>query len=166
MGKIFAAGALLALSMMASHASDPVMRRDILGVHLDMTKEEAKTRLAEIGTFEREERKQQEIWQVRDPSFSHVMIGMSKEGKLRYITAIARDDEQAKRVAYSSVGDLKQARQVGDASIKNFKYEWALPAAGDQPETLVVASGRDEDALRSLSLKRASYGAPSAPEDE
>lgn len=154
MNKTFAAGALLALSILVSHASDGEPKRDILGVHLEMTREDAAKRLDEIGTFERDERKQQAVWQVRDPSFSHVIIGMSKEGKLRYVTAVAREDDEAKRIAYSSIGDLEQARQAGDPAIKNFRFEWSLPARQDQPAAVAVALGRDPEFLSTYSLKR------------
>lgn len=154
MKNIFAPAALLALSALISLAADTGPKRDILGLHLEMTKEEAKRRLEEIGTFEREERKQQEIWQVRDPSFSHVIMGLSKEGKLRYVTAVAREDEEAKRVPYTAVGNIKTARQAGDPEIKNFSYEWDLPASNDQPATVVNARGRDPKFLSTYSLKR------------
>ena len=148
-----------------SHTWAQEPKRDVLGVHLEMTREEAARRLGEIGTFDREERKQQEVWQVRDPSFSHVMIGMSKEGKLRYVTAIARQDAEAKRVPYSTVGDLSQARQAGDPAISNYRFEWTLPAANDQPAALVVARGRDPEFLSTYSLKRAGERDPAADEE-
>ena len=165
MKKIFTAGALLALSMLVSHAGDREPKRDILGIHLEMTKEEATKRLAEIGTFERDERKQQAVWQVRDPSFSHVIIGMTKEGKLRYVTAVAREDSEAVRVPYTSVGELKQARQAGDPSIKNFRFEWSLPARQDQPEAIAAALGRDPEFLSTYSLKRTGDTDPAAEEE-
>ncbi len=162
MKKIFAAGALLALSMLASHAADGEPKREILGLHLEMTKEEATKRLAEIGTFERDERKQQAIWQVRDASFSHLIIGMSKEGKLRYVTAVAREDSAARRIPYSAIGDLEQARQAGDPAIKNFRFEWSLPARQDQPAAVAVALGRDPEFLSTYSLKRTGETDPAA----
>ena len=165
MKKTFAVGALLALSMLVSHASERELKRDILGVHLEMTKEEASKRLNEIGPFDRDERKQQAIWQVRDPSFSHVIIGMSKEGKLRYVTAVAREDEQATRVPYSSIGDLQQARQAGDPTIKNFRFEWSLPARQDQPAAVAAALGRDPEFLSTYSLKRTGEIDPAAGEE-
>ncbi len=165
MKKIFAATALLALNMLVSHASAGEPRRDILGLHLEMTKEEATKRLNEIGTFERDERKQQAIWQVRDPSFSHLIIGMSKEGKLRYITAIARADSEATRVPYRSIGELKEAQQAGDPAIKNFRYEWSLPARKDQPEAVAQALGRDPEFLSTYSLKRVGAIEPPASEE-
>ena len=161
---------LVPLVVLLSHsaalrANPQEPKRDILGLHLEMTKGEAKKRLAEIGSFEREERKQQEIWQVRDPSFSHVIIGMSKEGKLRFITAIARDDHDAKPVRYSSIGDLNQARQAGDPAINNFRFEWTLPPLNDQPEAIVVARGRDPEILRTYSLKRTGVSDPPEGKD-
>ena len=165
MKKIFTAGALLALSMLVSHAGDGEPKRDILGIHLEMTKEEATKRLKEIGTFERDERKQQAVWQVRDPSFSHVIVGLSKEGKLRYVTAVAREDDAATRMPYSSVGDLHLARQLGDPAIKNFMFEWSLPERKNKPAAVAVARGRDPEFLSTYSLKRAGEAGPAASEE-
>lgn len=130
------------------------LQRQILGVHLNMTKDEARKRLQEIGTFVRDERKRQEIWQVRDESFSHLIIGFDKDEKLRFVTAVAREDKEAKRLAYGKIGDLKQARQAGDVKINNFNYEWELPATKDAPKTRVSARGRDRKFLTTYSLKR------------
>ena len=164
MKKIFAAGALLALTALIGVASDGGPKRDILGLHLEMLQEDATKRLNEIGTFERDERKQQAVWQVRDPSFSHVIIGASKEGKLRFITAVARTDSDASRVPYASVGNLEQARQAGDPAIKNFRFEWSLPALKEQPAAIAQALGRDPEFLSTYSLKR--IGATELPAAE
>lgn len=40
------------------------------------------------------------------------------------------------------IGNLKRARQAGDPKIKNFNYEWNLPAEKGAPATLVNARGR------------------------
>lgn len=145
---------LLACCMHArdSHAGE--VKPDILGIDLAMSVEEARTRLKEIGTFERDERKQQQIWKVRDDHFSHVIIGADKEARLRFITAVARTDAAAQPVAYSSVGDLERARQTGNPAIKNFRFEWDLAPSGSKPATRVLAMGRDDQHLSTLSLKR------------
>jgi hypothetical protein len=111
-------------------------------------------RLNEIGTFVRAERKGQEIWQIRDPSFSHLIVAFAKDGKLRFVTAVAREDPEAKRVAYEEIGNLDKARQAGDPSIKNFNYEWALPSQDGNPHLLVNARGRDPAFLTTHSLKK------------
>lgn len=131
-----------------------VPKRQILGINLNMTENEAHARLKTIGTLERTEEKRQEVWKVRDPSFSHIIIGFGKDEKLRYVTAVAREDKKAKRVTYSAIGDLKEARQVGNPKVMMFDYRWALPAAKDEPEMLVIALGRDPKFLTTYSLKR------------
>jgi hypothetical protein len=73
---------------------------------------------------------------------------------LRYITAVAREDKEAKRVPYREVGNLAEARQAGDPKIRNFNYEWELPAGKGQPVTTVIAIGRDPKFLSTVSLKR------------
>ena len=136
------------------HVSANEPSRDICGIDLKLGKAEVEQRLKEIGTFERDERKRQQIWRVRHPSFSHIIISFDKEERLRFVTAVAREDGEAKRVRYADIGDLKQARQAGDTAVNNFKYEWELPAENDQPRTLVVARGRDPEFLTTYSLKK------------
>ena len=50
--------------------------------------------LEEIGKFVRNERKWQQVWAVRDPSFSDLIVGSDAEDRLRYVTAVAREDEE------------------------------------------------------------------------
>jgi len=152
--KLVVLGSLLFLAAPLVAAPDNELAAGILGMHLNMTREQAQTRLKEIGTFERAERKQQEIWKVRDESYSHLIIGVGKDEKLRFITAVAREDNEAKRVPYSEVGNLETAKQAGDVAIKNFNYEWNLPPRHDQPETRVNARGRDPKYLTTYSIKR------------
>jgi len=128
--------------------------RAILGIHLDMPREAAQKRLQEIGKFVRDERKRQEVWEVRDKNFSHLIVGFDAKDRLRYVTAVAREDKEAIRMAYREVGDLKQARQAGDPKIKNFNYEWDLPAQNRDPQALASARGRDPEFIATYSLKR------------
>ncbi len=134
----------------------PELKREILGLHLDMGKAAVQKRLKEIGKFVRDERKRQEVWEVRDERFSHLAVGFDAKETLRYVTAMARTDKEAKRVGYGEIGDVKAARQAGDLAIKNFAYEWSLPAAGGEPAMLVIVRGRDPEFLSTYSLKRVS----------
>ena len=102
----------------------------------------------------RDERKRQEIWEVRDDRFSHLIVGFDAKEKLRYVTATAREDKEAKRVAYSEIGTLEQAHQAGDPAIKNFNYEWRLSSEKGSGEALVIARGRDPEYLSTYSIKR------------
>jgi len=69
---------LLALTSSFVTAAEPEVRREILGIRLDMTKEEVEKRLKEIGKFVRDERKQQQVWEAKDKSFSHIIVGMRR----------------------------------------------------------------------------------------
>lgn len=139
--------------------------RNILGLRLGMSEKQAHERLKEIGTYVRKETQKQEVWSVKDPSYSNILIGLAPDGKLRYVTAVAREDKEAKRVPYSEIGDLGKARQAGDAKIKVYNYQWHLDAAEGQPETLVIAIGRDPEHLSTWSLKRLGEGARAEEED-
>ena len=143
-----------ALASISVGVSAQEVQREILGIHLKLVKTDVHKRLQEIGSFVRDERKSQEVWQVRDPSFSHLLVAFAKDGKLRFVTAVAREDKDAKRVRYDEIGNLEKARQAGDPGIKNFNYEWDLPSQEGHPGMLVFARGRDPTFLTTLSLKR------------
>lgn len=143
---------LAAWSLPKAYAAAQELPRHILGIQLNITKDEARKRLEKIGSFVREE-EHQEVWQVRDESFSHLIVGFDKEEKVRYVTAVAREDKKAKRVEYEKIGELKKARQSGDPKIKNFNYQWDVPAGKERPHMLVLAIGRDPKFLTTFSLK-------------
>ena len=153
LNKFFLAG-LVSLAWASADASAGEVQRQILGIHFKLAKDDVHKRLNEIGSFVRAERKGQEIWQIRDPSFSHLIVAFGKDGALRFVTAVAREDAAAKRVPYGEIGNLEKARQAGDASIKNFNYEWNLPSQDGNPHLLVNARGRDPKFLATHSLKK------------
>lgn len=155
MKRIFALCAMLLLSCSIAAAISAVAdapARDILGIRLDMSKTAAHARLQKLGRLEREERKRQEVWLITDKRFSHILLGYDTAGKVRYVTAVAREKEQP--VRYADVADLKKARQMGDPKVNNFIFMWELEARGDAPKTQVIAQGRDPQHLHHLSLKR------------
>lgn len=158
-------GVGLAMVAGSSAAKPPVPKRQILGINLNMTENETHARLKTIGKLERTEEKRQEVWKVRDPSFSHIIVGFGKDEKLRYVTAVAREDRKAKRVKYNAIGDLKEARQVGNPKVRMFDYQWALSAGKDEPEMMVIAMGRDPTFLTTYSLKRLGRAAIEKEED-
>lgn len=144
----------MALAWASANASAEEVQRQILGISFKLAKDDVHKRLNKIGTFVRAERKSQEIWQIRDPSFSHLIVAFGKDGALRFVTAIAREDGEAKRVPYEEIGNLDKARQAGDPNIKNFNYEWDLPSQNGSPRMLVNARGRDPTFLTTYSLKK------------
>ena len=150
----FLLAGLASLAWASADASAGEVERQILGIHFKLAKDDVHKRLNEIGTFLRAERKGQEIWQIRDPSFSHLIVAFGKDGTLRFVTAVAREDAAAKRVPYGEMGNLEKARQAGDPGIKNFNYEWDLPSQNGNPHLLVNARGRDPAFLTTHSLKK------------
>lgn len=146
---------LAAVSIPAfSLAAAVTENREVLGLRLSMTAAEARARLEKVGEFVRDERKKQQIWKVRDDHFSHVIVALDKQDRVRFITAVARKDAEAKQLEYESAGQLDRARQAGDVSINNFNYEWTLAAEKNEPEMMVIARGRDPKFLDTLTLKR------------
>ncbi len=146
---------LFAISANLLGAAEPTLTpsHQILGLKLSMSEEQARERLAEIGEFLRKEDGWQEVWKVRDESYSHLIVGFGKDEKLNFVTAVAREDKEARRILYRAIGDVKQARQEGDPKIKNFKYQWEILAGKNNPHLLVLAAGRDEKFLSTCSLK-------------
>jgi len=153
MSRFLLAG-LMSLACYSAGASAQEIQRQVLGIHFRLAKEDVHKRLKEIGSFVRAERKGQEIWQVRDASFSHLIVAFDKNAKLRFVTAVSREDPEAKRVPYGQIGNVEKARQAGDPGIKNFNYEWDLPSQDGHPHLLVIARGRDSTFLTTYSLKK------------
>jgi hypothetical protein len=139
---------LLVISVLVS-AAPARPRPQIMGVSLDMTRDDARTRLQSIGSLEKEDRKRQEVWAVKDPRISHLLVGYDAEYRVRYITALARTD--GPRIRYQEVADLKSARHV-DAS-GNHKFTWEMESRGK--EFIIIARGRDPQYLDSYSVKKA-----------
>jgi hypothetical protein len=155
---LFLLAVSVSLAWASADASAKDAQRQILGINFKLAKDDVHKRLNEIGTFVRAERKSQEIWQVRDPSFSHLIVSFGKDGTLRFVTAVAREDAEAKRVPYAEMGNLDKARQAGDPSIKNFNYEWNLHSQNGSPRMLANARGRDPKFLTTYSLKKVDEG--------
>ena len=126
-------------------ALPPASVTDILGVRLDMPRDEVRGALTTIGTFEREERKRQEIWTVHDPRYSSLMIGYDSNWKVRYVTAVA--NPAGAPVTYAEVLEVSTAdlRSAGDTHT----YTWKTGT----PPYYVIAIGGPER-LTYLSLKK------------
>ena len=165
MKNIVCVSMLFAISALGNGALAQVPERQILGIQLGMTEEKVHERLKELGTLVRKEEKRQEAWQIRDPSFSHLIVGFNKDAKLRYVTAVAREDKDAKRIPYDRIGDLKKARQAGDPKVNNFNYQWELPANKVNPHMLVIAIGRDPKLLATYTLKSLEEKLPAEEDD-
>jgi hypothetical protein len=141
---------LLAIGVLASAASARP-RPEIMGISLDMSRDDARARLRSIGSLEREERKRQEVWAVKDPRISHLLIGFDADYHVRYVTAIARAD--GPRIRYQEIADLKSAQSSNAPG--NHKFTWEVESHRGKAAFIIIARGHDPQYLDSYSVKKA-----------
>lgn len=141
---------LLLLAPACNKVVEP--KPEILGVRLGMSREEAHARLRDIGQLEKEERRQQEVWRLKDdPAYSHLMVAYNKEyTSVRYVTAVA--SEQGRRLRYSDVVDVAHARK--ETTPASHAYTQELPARADEPGFIAKAIGSDPTYLKYYSVEK------------
>jgi hypothetical protein len=140
---------VMSIGVLASGA--PAMpRAEIMGVSLDMSRDDARTRLKSIGNLEREDRKRQEVWAIKDPRISHLLVGYDADNRVRYVTAIARTD--GPRIRYQEVADLRSAERVVNQG--NHKFTWEVEARRGRAAFVMIARGHDSQFLDSYSVKK------------
>ena len=148
------AAVICCLLLLASAcATEAGPKPEILGIRLGMTREEAHARLKEIGQFEKEERRQQEVWRLTsDPSYSHLMVAYNKEyTSVRYITAVANG--QGRPIRYADVINLGSARLESTSASHTYTQEVA--ARTGQPGFVTKAIGDNPTYLKYYSVERA-----------
>src|SRR5215470_6740847 len=112
---------LLMISVLGS-AATARPRPEIMGISLDMSRDNARARLKSIGSLEKEDRKRQEVWALKDPRISHLLVGYDADYHVRYVTAIARTD--GPRIRYQEIADLKSAQSTNTPG--NHKFTWEI----------------------------------------
>jgi hypothetical protein len=126
-------------------------RPEIMGVSLDMSHDDARARLKSIGSLEKEDRKRQEVWALKDPRISHLLVGYDADYRVRYVTAIARTD--GPRIRYQEIADVKSAQSSNTPG--NHKFTWEVESHGGKAGFIIIARGRDSQFLDSYSVKKA-----------
>lgn len=142
---------LLTMSQCAWKAQTKVkLPNDILGISVGMSKGEAEKHLNEIAKFERDERKRQQIWRLKnDPHFSKLGIGYDEEYRVRYITLFVDAAIATERIRFTDVGDLSKAK--AEIVAPHYRYIWEVPSIdgkpaytlniyGDNPEFVTIYS--------------------------
>ena len=124
-------------------------RPEIMGISLEMSRDDARARLKSIGSLEKEDRKRQEVWAVKDPRISHLLVGYDADYRVRYVTAIARTD--GPRIRYQEIADLKSAKSSHTTG--NHKFTWEIESGKES--FIVIARGHDPKYLDSYSVKKA-----------
>ena len=140
---------LLGVGVLAS-AAPGKPQPEIMGIVLGMSRDSAQARLKSIGSLEKEDRKRQEVWAIKDPRISHLLVGYDADYHVRYVTAIARPG--GLRVRYQEVADVKTAQQVHTQG--NYKFTWEVAARRGKFAYVIMARGRDPNYLDSYSVKK------------
>jgi hypothetical protein len=107
--------------------------------------------LKSIGSLEKEDRKRQEVWAVKDSRISHLLVGYDADSRVRYVTAIARTD--GPKIRYQEIADLKSARRAVVQG--NHKFTWEIEARRGHDAFILIARGHDAQYLDSYSVKKA-----------
>lgn len=134
---------------MLASAAPSKPRPEIMGIALGMSRDAAQARLKSLGNLEKEARKRQEVWAIKDPRVSHLLVGYDTDFRVRYVTAIARTGT---RIRYQEVADVKHAQQVHVQG--THKFTWEVAARSGQVAYIVTARGRDPNYLDSYSVKK------------
>jgi hypothetical protein len=135
-------------------AAQARVKPEIMGVALEMSREAALARLKSIGQLEKEDRKRQEVWAIKDPRISHLLVGYDADYRVRYVTAIARTN--GPRMRYQEIADVKTARRLNSQG--NYRFTWEIPERRGQFAFVVIAHGRDPNFLDSYSVKKIGEG--------
>ena len=121
-----------------------------MGISLGMARDDARKHLKTMGSLEKETRKRQEVWALKDSRVSHLLVGYDTGFRVRYVTAIARTG--GPRIRYEEFADVKSAKSTNIQG--NYKFTWEVPAQGEQPAYIVIAHGHDPQYLDSYSIKK------------
>jgi len=140
---------LLVISVLVSAAAARP-RPEIMGIGLDMKRDDAIARLKSIGSLEKEQRKRQEVWAIKDARISHLLVGYDADNRVRYVTAIARTD--GPRIRYQEVADLKSAQR--SIAPGNHKFTWEIEERRGKSAFILIARGHDAQYLDSYSVKK------------
>jgi len=140
---------LLAIGVVAG-AAPAKTRPEIMGISLEMSRDDAVARLRSIGTLQKDDRKRQEVWALNDSCISHLLVGYDAEYRVRYVTAIARTD--GPRIRYQDVADVKSAQRTVNQG--NHKFSWEVPARRGHFAYVIIARGHDPQYLDSYSVKK------------
>jgi len=138
---------LLSVGISVSAASRE-LPAEIMGISLGMGRADARARLQSLGTLERETRKRQEVWAIKDARISHLLVGYDPDMRVRYVTALARTG--GPRIRYDEVAEVKDAERVQNQG--NYKLTWQVAARSGN--YVLIAHGHDAQYLESYSIKK------------
>jgi hypothetical protein len=140
---------LLSMTQCARKTTD--LPKDLLGIYIGMTREDAQKRLEEIAVFESKARKVGHLWKLKDnPRFSHLAIDYNKENKIRFVTAFVDAATAKERIRFAEIGDLATAKT--EISEPHYRYIWEVPAEGEKPARVVNIYGDNPEFVTMYTL--------------
>ncbi len=143
--------AIAAAIFWAKHSS--AMPNDLLGLTIGMNKAEAQRLLQKKAQFNRQERKNQEVWTLdSDPFFYAVAIGYDAENKIRYISAFVDKDRAKEHITFANVGSFLTARS--EITEPHHRYIWDVAATDKIPAYKLNVYGDNPDYVTIYSLVR------------
>ncbi len=140
--------ALLALSLTGAARPGP----SLLGIELGMSDLQVRRKLAKLGEPSQGAETAKQTWKLRHPRYGYVVVRYDRDWKVRWATAFARPE--GRRLRYSEVGPLGEARRVG-----YYIYVWDVPPAS-RPGYRIMARGSDSLYASSVALSAYLPGAP------
>lgn len=150
MKRFLTCGLLFLLVCVPATAAPVKPKPEIMGISLGMSRDDARARLQSLGTLEKEARKRQEVWALKDQRISHLLVGYDTSFRVRYVTALARAG--GTHIRYDEVADIKTAQRTNTQG--NYKFTWQVSARAGQPAYILIAHGRDPQYLESYSVKK------------
>ncbi len=154
-GKKIQSVILLLLVFVTTQCSNPApnLPKDVLGISVGMSKDDAQKRLTEIAEFERNEEKNQQVWKLKNDShFSELAVGYNKENQVRYITLFVDQAMAKERIRFADVADLSKARS--EIVKPHYRYIWEVPASDGKPAYQVNIYGDNQEFVTIYSLSK------------
>ena len=141
---------LLLTILQCSNKTGSELPKDILGVSVGMSRDDAERQLRQIGKFSREEAGRQQLWLVReDGHFGSVAVGYDNENRVRYVAGIAKA-KGGEPMRFSQVGDVKSAK--AEIVEPSHKYVWEVPEKNGSPAHTIIAQGGSAEYLAMLTF--------------
>ncbi|CAN5476359.1 hypothetical protein BH10ACI1_BH10ACI1_17030 [soil metagenome] len=127
----------------------------LVGLKLEMSKEDARKQLLEIGEFISDAKKNQQLWRLKNDShFSQIAVGFDKENKIRFITAFVEKDKASEQIRFDEVGDLKNAK--AEILPPHYRYTWNVSAEDAVPAYFVSIYGDNPEIVTMYSIGKTS----------
>lgn len=146
---------VLLTTLQCTAKSEPAsdLPKDILGISVGISKADAQKRLEEIAVFERDERKNQQVWKMKDNSrFGNIAVGYDKDERIRYVTGFVDKDAVKEKIRFTDVGDLSKAKQ--EILEPHYRYIWEVPATENNLAYFVNIYGDNRDFVTTYSLAK------------